>query len=259
MPGISATQAGRLARSGTHLLNGSRTALVFDFDNDLYHHELGGSQVTRLTRTPEGEQEVSFSPDGRLVAFVREPQPPRRRRRRAAGARAHDRRDRRGAQRRARLGLPGGDLRPRQLPRLLVEPRLDAHRVPAARRLRGAGIHDRGPHRVPPRGREVVLSRRPAIRTPWCASGSRAPRAATPPGSTWTPTPEASRSSSASAGPRTAGASCSRSRTASRRGSISTSPIRKRGSRQRCCVRRRRPGSTSTARRSGSRTARSSG
>ena len=71
VPGISATQAGRLARSGTHLLNGSRTALVFDFDNDLYHHELGGSQVTRLTRTPEAEQEVSFSPDGRLVAFVR--------------------------------------------------------------------------------------------------------------------------------------------------------------------------------------------
>ena len=72
VPGISAPQAGRLARTSTHLLNGSRTALVFDFDNDLYHHELGGSQVTRLTRTPEAEQEVSFSPDGRLVAFVRD-------------------------------------------------------------------------------------------------------------------------------------------------------------------------------------------
>ncbi len=72
VPGISAAQAGRLARTGTHLLNGSRTALVFDFDNDLYHHELGGAQVTRLTRTPAAEQEVSFSPDGRLVAFVRD-------------------------------------------------------------------------------------------------------------------------------------------------------------------------------------------
>ena len=71
VPGIDAMQAGRLARS-SHLLNGSRTALVFDFDNDLYYHALGGSEVTRLTRTPEAEQEVSFSPDGRLVAFVRE-------------------------------------------------------------------------------------------------------------------------------------------------------------------------------------------
>jgi dipeptidyl-peptidase-4 len=72
VPGLSETQAGRLARSRTHVMNGSRTALVFDFANDLYYHELGASQVTRLTQTPEAEQEVSFSPDGRLVAFVRE-------------------------------------------------------------------------------------------------------------------------------------------------------------------------------------------
>ena len=72
VPGISAAQAGRLARSRSNLLNGSRTALVIDFDNDLYYHELGGPRVTRLTRTPEAEEEVSFSPDGRLVAFVRD-------------------------------------------------------------------------------------------------------------------------------------------------------------------------------------------
>ena len=72
VPGISEAQAGRLARSRSHLLNASRTALVFDFDNDLYYHELGGSQVTRLTRTPEAEAEVSFSPDGGRVAFVRD-------------------------------------------------------------------------------------------------------------------------------------------------------------------------------------------
>ena len=72
VPGLSESQAGRLAHNRTHVMNGSRTALVFDFANDLYYHELGGSQVTRLTRTPEAEQEVSFSPDGRLVAFVRE-------------------------------------------------------------------------------------------------------------------------------------------------------------------------------------------
>ena len=71
VPGIGAAEAGRLARDRNHLLNADRTALVFDFADDLYYHELGAPATVRLTRTPEAEQEVSFSPDGRLVAFVR--------------------------------------------------------------------------------------------------------------------------------------------------------------------------------------------
>ena len=71
LPGLDAAEAGRLARRHPHLLNADRTALVLDFANDLYYYPLGGADATRLTRTPEPEQEVSFSPDGRLVAFVR--------------------------------------------------------------------------------------------------------------------------------------------------------------------------------------------
>ena len=53
-------------------MNSARTALVFTFADDLYYYEIGSSEARRLTRTPETETEVSFSPDGALVAFVRD-------------------------------------------------------------------------------------------------------------------------------------------------------------------------------------------
>ena len=71
MPGIGATDAARLARRHPRLMNPDRTAMVFHFSNDLFYYEFGDTRVVRLTRTPEPEEEVSFSPDGRLVAFVR--------------------------------------------------------------------------------------------------------------------------------------------------------------------------------------------
>ena len=71
VPGMSAQEASSLARRQTRLMNGQRTAIIFDFAGDLYHYEFGESRVVRLTRSPEPEEEVSFSPDGQLVAFVR--------------------------------------------------------------------------------------------------------------------------------------------------------------------------------------------
>ena len=71
VPGISAQEASRLARRRTRLMNEERTAIIFDFADDLYHYDLGDSRVSRLTVSPEPEEEVSFSPDGQLVAFVR--------------------------------------------------------------------------------------------------------------------------------------------------------------------------------------------
>jgi dipeptidyl-peptidase-4 len=71
VPGVGTRDARDLARSQQHVMNGDRTAVVFDFDNDLYHYQFGNSRVVRLTRTSEPEEEVSLSPDGQLVAFVR--------------------------------------------------------------------------------------------------------------------------------------------------------------------------------------------
>ncbi|MDE2905142.1 MAG: DPP IV N-terminal domain-containing protein, partial [Acidobacteriota bacterium] len=71
LPGLSAADARRIARQAGHVSNADRTALVFDFADDLYHYDIGTERARRLTATPEAEDEVSLSPDGRLVAFVR--------------------------------------------------------------------------------------------------------------------------------------------------------------------------------------------
>jgi dipeptidyl-peptidase 4 len=46
-------------------------ALVCMHENDLYYWKIGATSVRRLTSTPAREEEAQFSPDGRLVAFVR--------------------------------------------------------------------------------------------------------------------------------------------------------------------------------------------
>ncbi len=71
VPGLGEDDARAIAQRSDHVMNAARTALVFDFADDLYHYDLDTSEVRRLTRTPEAETEVSFSPDDTLVAFVR--------------------------------------------------------------------------------------------------------------------------------------------------------------------------------------------
>ena len=71
-PGIGADDARDLSRRGSHLMNSGRTALLFELTNDLYHYDLGSGGVSRLTRSPEAEEQPSFSPDGRFVAFIRD-------------------------------------------------------------------------------------------------------------------------------------------------------------------------------------------
>ena len=72
LPGVSEDDARNVARRADHVMNNARTALIFSFADDLYHYRLGTTDVRRLTRTPETETEVSFSPDGAMVAFVRD-------------------------------------------------------------------------------------------------------------------------------------------------------------------------------------------
>ena len=71
VPGISADDAARLSRQRTYVMNPARTALLVNSGNDLYLWTLGADRVVRLTRSAAPEEEVTFSPDGRLVAFVR--------------------------------------------------------------------------------------------------------------------------------------------------------------------------------------------
>lgn len=55
----------------TLIFNSTHTATVFSAASDLYYYRLDGATAVRLTRTPQPEEEVSISPDGRQVAFVR--------------------------------------------------------------------------------------------------------------------------------------------------------------------------------------------
>lgn len=72
VPGMSPEEAVRLSRQRSYVMNPARTALIVSSGNDLFLWTLDAERVVRLTSSPAGEEEITFSPDGRLVAFVRE-------------------------------------------------------------------------------------------------------------------------------------------------------------------------------------------
>jgi dipeptidyl-peptidase 4 len=72
LSGVSKDEAARVARSDDLTLNASRTAALFTIDDDLYAYEIASNRASRLTSAPGVEEEATFSPDGRRVAFVRD-------------------------------------------------------------------------------------------------------------------------------------------------------------------------------------------
>ena len=72
LPGVTRDEAALLARSGDLILNPARTGALLTIADDLYFYEFASAKADRLT-TQAGEEELAtFSPDGRVVAFVRE-------------------------------------------------------------------------------------------------------------------------------------------------------------------------------------------
>ncbi|MFO0846451.1 MAG: DPP IV N-terminal domain-containing protein [Gemmataceae bacterium] len=68
---MPADTARKLVASPTVPADSKHTAALFTHENDLYHATLLGAKVTRLTRSGGNKELVTFSPDGRQVAFVR--------------------------------------------------------------------------------------------------------------------------------------------------------------------------------------------
>jgi dipeptidyl-peptidase 4 len=60
-----------VADSRTLTFNASYTAAVLRVDDDLYFYSFADQRLTRLTSAPGPEELPSFSPDGRLVAYLR--------------------------------------------------------------------------------------------------------------------------------------------------------------------------------------------
>jgi dipeptidyl-peptidase-4 len=72
LPGVSAQDARQLANRSTYNLNPAETAVLINWSNDLFYYEFGTDRAIRLTSNPEEEVGEGFSPDGRMVGFVRE-------------------------------------------------------------------------------------------------------------------------------------------------------------------------------------------
>ena len=72
LPGVTADSARQLANRGNYNLNPAETAVLINWSNDLFYYELGSDRAIRLTSNPEEEVGEAFSPDGKMVSFVRE-------------------------------------------------------------------------------------------------------------------------------------------------------------------------------------------
>ncbi|MGQ0735942.1 MAG: S9 family peptidase [Acidobacteriota bacterium] len=72
LPGMRADDVEHLPRDPGLVMNGSRTAMVVSIGDDLYYFPFTSDRAFRLTFDPHPEKELSFSPDGRQVAFVRQ-------------------------------------------------------------------------------------------------------------------------------------------------------------------------------------------
>jgi dipeptidyl-peptidase-4 len=114
LPGVSSDDARQLANRGNYNLNPAETAVLINWSNDLFYYELGSDRAVRLTSNPEEEVGEGFSPDGKMVSFVRE-----------NNLYVEDLSMQRREQWASRLGLSGRALRPWKLWCVLVESRFN--------------------------------------------------------------------------------------------------------------------------------------
>ncbi len=69
--GVKPEDAARMANSATLNFNESETAILVNHSNDLWHYDVAGGVLERLTNSNEEEKEAAYSPDGKWVSFVR--------------------------------------------------------------------------------------------------------------------------------------------------------------------------------------------
>jgi dipeptidyl-peptidase 4 len=71
LPGFNKEVAHRLANQTFYQLNPAETGVLINQANDLFYYELGSDRALRLTSNPDEEVGEAFSPDGRMVSFIR--------------------------------------------------------------------------------------------------------------------------------------------------------------------------------------------
>jgi len=71
LPGFSKDDARRLANQSSYQMNPQETAVLINSANDLFYYEFGSDRAIRLTANPDEEVGEGFSPDGKMVSFIR--------------------------------------------------------------------------------------------------------------------------------------------------------------------------------------------
>jgi dipeptidyl-peptidase-4 len=71
LPGMTREKAADSARAADITVNAARSAALVTIDDDLYFYDFTADRAARLTSAAGAEEEATFSPNGRLVAFVR--------------------------------------------------------------------------------------------------------------------------------------------------------------------------------------------
>ena len=71
LPNVTREEAAERTRANNVTLNPSRTGTIVTLGDDLYVYDFASNTATRLTSAAGPEEEATFSPNGRLVAFVR--------------------------------------------------------------------------------------------------------------------------------------------------------------------------------------------
>src|SRR5437764_511433 len=71
LPGVNKEEAHRLANQTSYQFNPAETAVLINSANDLFYYEFGSDRAIRLTSNPDEEVGEGFSPDGRMVSFIR--------------------------------------------------------------------------------------------------------------------------------------------------------------------------------------------
>ena len=69
--GVTDDEAKKLARPKSPTFNPKKDSLLLEIQHDLYLYHIASRTLTRLTTAAGDEEEASFSPDGKSVAFVR--------------------------------------------------------------------------------------------------------------------------------------------------------------------------------------------
>jgi len=69
--GVTEQDAKQLANRASYHLSSDEKAVLLNWNNDLFYYQLGSDKALRVTNNPEEEVGETFSPDDRMLGFVR--------------------------------------------------------------------------------------------------------------------------------------------------------------------------------------------